>query len=140
MNKRNLDNAWSKTSTNVAKRGGYRLCDHEDRRELEEIVEWYESGADRKTGIRAGFQIVRKKTSKTFSCKPGSVSRLAKKRIFLRNRLERLMVFRQDRPPPFSCSTCTKRFVFTYELERHRDKGKEKGKCPGKYYCPVLDD
>ena len=140
MNKRNLDNAWSKTSTNVAKRGGYRLCDHEDRRELEEIVEWYESGADRKTGIRAGFQIVRKKTSKKFSCKPGSVSRLAKKKIFLRNRLERLMVFRQDRPPPFSCSTCTKRFVFTYELERHRDKGKVKGTCPGKYYCPVLDD
>ena len=140
MSANNLDTAWAKTGTSAAQRGGYRLSDIHDQRELEELVEWYESGKDRKVGVRAAVTRASKKTAKAMSCKPGTISRLGEKKVFLRNRIERLMVFRQDRPPPFACSTCTKRFVFSYELERHLDKGKQKGKCPGKYYCPLLDD
>lgn len=110
-----------------------------DQRELEEIVEWYESGLDRTSGPKATATKIARKSSKVFSCKPGTNSKLGMKKIFARTRLERLFVFRDDRPPPFSCPTCTKRFVFSYELERHMAKGKMPG-CPGKHYCPFLDD
>ena len=134
-----LETAWSKTGTVVAKRGGYRLSDLMDRRELEEIVAWYESNSDRTNGWKNAVHKMSKKSTKTFSCKPGVVSRMGMKQIFARTRLERVFVFRKDRPPPFSCPTCTKRFVFSYEVERHMQKGKVPG-CPSKYYCPVLDD
>ena len=139
MTAKQLEAAWSKTNTAVAQRGGYRLSDLKDRRELEELVEWYESGLDRTLGWKAAVRKISKKTSKMLSCKPGTVSRMGMKTVFARTRLERLFVFRDDRPPPFSCPTCTKRFVFSYELERHMAKGKVPG-CPSKYYCPVLDD
>ena len=139
MSKQHLASAWSKTGTVVAKRGGSRLSDLSDRRELEEIVAWYESGEDRTTGIKAAATRMTKKTARAMSCKAGVVSRMAQKQIFLRTRLERTAIFRQDRPPAFACLGCTKRFVFSYELERHMNKGTTLG-CPGKYYCPILDN
>jgi hypothetical protein len=139
MSNQHLNSAWSKTGTVVATKGGSRLSDLSDRRELEDIVAWYECGEDRKAGLKASAAKVTKRAARALSCKPGVVSRMAQKGIFLRTRLERTTIFRQDRPPAFVCLGCTKRFVFSYELERHMKKGSTLG-CPGKYYCPVLDD
>jgi hypothetical protein len=141
MSDDDFDNAWRKTATVKATRGGYRLSDIPDQRELPELVAWYESGEDRKVGVRAAAGRAGLKAARTFSCKAGSTTRLAQQQVFLRARRERLEVFRQDRPPPFECEHCKRRFVFSYELERHVDQGARKAKpCGNLYYCPVLDD
>ena len=72
---------------------------------------------------------------------PGKTKRNAQNRVFLRTRLECITSFRRDVPPPFACAKCTKRFVFSYELENHMRQGRgDEPACPGKYFTPGLDD
>ena len=60
--------------------------------------------------------------------------------VFLRTRLRCIASFRNV-PPPFACTECTKRFVFSYELEIHmRGRGGEATSCQGKYFVPGLDN
>eukprot|EP00946_MAST-07B_sp_MAST-7B-sp1_P002898 g2898.t1 len=141
MSKSQLDSAWSKTATAKARRGGYRLCDPADQRELCEIVPWFISGEDRKTGWKASVGHASLKLGRALSCKAGKTKRRAENRVFLRTRLECLASFRNDFPPPFACTECTKRFVFSYELENHmRGSVGEVTSCQGKYFVPGLDD
>lgn len=139
MSSSQVDSAWAKTATVKAKRGGYRLCDIGDQRELCEIVPWFTSGEDRPTGWKSGLGRLGLKFTQSVSCQPGKNTRNAQKRVFLRTRLECLETFRRDIPPPFACSECTKRFVFSYELENHLNALRTKT-CPGKYFTPGLDN
>ena len=141
MSESQLNSAWSKTATVKARRGGYRLCDPADQRELCEIVPWFISGEDRKTGWKASVGHASLKLGRALSCKAGKTKRRAENRVFLRTRLECIASFRNDFPPPFACTECTKRFVFSYELEIHmRGRGGEATSCQGKYFVPGLDD
>lgn len=136
-----LDRAWAKTATVKANKGGYRLCDPADQRELSEIVPWFNSGQDRRVGMKASVGRVSLKMGRALSCKAGKTTRNAQNRVFHRTRLECITSFRSDVPPPFACAECTKRFVFSYELENHMRLGRGEGpSCPGKYFTPGLDD
>ena len=46
---------------------------------------------------------------------------LARLKVYHRIRTECLEKFRAERDPPFACPDCHKRFLFSYELERHRN-------------------
>ena len=86
MAESHLNSAWSKTATVKARRCGYRLCDPADQRELCEIVPWFISGEDRKTGWKASVGHASLKLGRALSCKAGKTKRRAENRVFLRTR------------------------------------------------------
>lgn len=141
---------WADTGGAHGKKGGYRLCDAEDQREFSEIADWLQASAEsfKRGGVHTlGLRI-------SAACKAmfgGNVNALARNKVYHRIRSETLRKFRAERPPPFACPDCNKRFIFSYELERHRgisvdletkspEPITEAGQCRGLYWCKQLGD
>ena len=59
-----------------------------------------------------------------------SVNTHTKQALLAKVRKSTTIEFRKNYPPPFQCAKCMKKFVFSYELERHLGKDE---KCPGLY-------
>ena len=104
--------------------------------DFEEFAVWFESLDQH--GVKMALIRAKLKTQKFFRDLFGFSTKAHTKQSMLANvRKETLKNFRVAHPPPFQCDDCLKKFVFSYELERHRGMqltGKDHDKCPGLYH------
>eukprot|EP00949_MAST-11_sp_MAST-11-sp1_P001674 g1674.t1 len=137
MTNAEIDSAWQSTEP---KRGGYRAADILGRRELGEIVQWFERHQSRGSipqRVRRGSRRQWLKLSKFFRDLWGRSKKQATRKLCAQARAQALEEFRKIEPPPCgTCSECGKRHIFSYELELHYRFGD--GKCPGLYCIPQL--
>ena len=97
--------------------------------EFDEFATWFDSL--KRTGVKAAAIRMKLHSQKFFRDLFGwSVQIHTKQAMLAKVRKETVTEFRKNYPPPFQCTECMKKFVFSYELERHLGKGK---KCPGLY-------
>ena len=97
--------------------------------EFDEFATWFDSL--KRTGVKAAAIRIKLHSQKFFRDLFGwSVQIHTKQAMLAKVRKETVTEFRKNYPPPFQCTECMKKFVFSYELERHLGKGK---KCPGLY-------
>ena len=97
--------------------------------EFDEFATWFDSL--KRTGVKAAAIRIKLHSQKFFRDLFGwSVQIHTKQAMLAKVRKETVIEFRKNYPPPFQCTECMKKFVFSYELERHLGKSK---KCPGLY-------
>jgi hypothetical protein len=100
--------------------------------DYDEFAKWF--GNLHKHGVKAAAIRIKLKGKKFFRDLFGFSARTHTKQAMLAKvRKEQLVAFRVAHPPPFQCDECMKKFIFSYELERHLAMGK-KNKCPGLYH------
>lgn len=115
-----VDSMFAETGGPHGGRGGYRLCDGADQRDFSEVAEWFmRDGAAMQTGGLKGLSL--RVRNACASLGGANVRQLARIKVYHRIRTECLEKFRAERGPPFACPDCHKRFLFSYELERHRN-------------------
>lgn len=97
--------------------------------EFDEFAVWFDSL--KTSGVKAAAIRVKLHTQKFIRDLFGwSINTHTKQAMLSKVRKETTIDFRKNYPPPFQCSECLKKFVFSYELERHLGKDE---KCPGLY-------
>ena len=137
-----LEDSWNASEVVLNSIGGYRHCDMPDYRSFQELVPWFKKFSRKNLSVaqklkKLGLRL----RSKCLSLGNSRVKLLATKQIFMQARRKCLSDFRRGRPAPFECKICQRRFVFSYELERHQNRGNiDQGRCPGFYWCKDLPD
>ena len=97
--------------------------------EFDEFAVWFDSL--KRTGVKAAAIRVKLHSQKFIRDLFGwSVNTHTKQALLAKVRKSTTIEFRKNYPPPFQCAKCMKKFVFSYELERHLGKDE---KCPGLY-------